>query len=219
MINQENKKDTSKGIHHYWVLFLSSKDEIFKVQRYIDNIFSNYSFYPANDWTQYGYRPPERYQVLGAWRHPNSIAFAFLLDNPNMMSIDPTVQVVLYVSGDSSEISILESKVENLKSQFKLKDQKTELAKKVRKRLNSFNATKSFKKLSGILGIFTIIVNAFSLYLRKLPPPNFGNKIITDVYNYSVAIIHFLALLFLFIIIVIFIIFFLKYAKLIIKRL
>jgi hypothetical protein len=70
-----------------WIFYGSDKNSIIKTQKEVDHIFHDYSFYPEIEWGTYGYRAPEGHQVLGAWRHPETRAFAFLLDNPSMVTI------------------------------------------------------------------------------------------------------------------------------------
>ena len=218
MPNSHHKESPIQEQLHSWVLFATSREEVIKIQKEVDSIFSNYSFYPEIDWGKYGYRPPESYQVLGAWRHQNSTVFAFLLDNPYMITFDASIQLILYIAGEKNEITTIETKLDTLKSIFNLKNKREEVGLNVEKRLERFQTSKSFKTFAKTLGLITTIINVFSLYLRKLPIPNFNNQTIADIYTYSVASIHFAALLLLFVVIVICIIFFIKYGVLFIRR-
>lgn len=204
-----------------WVIYGSSEKGLSNIQRDVDKIFSGYSFYPEIDWGQYGYRPPEGYQVLGAWRHPKTRIFAFLLDNPPMKTSAPTIQLLLYVAGTTVEISILESKIEVLKANFELEDKKDRVDSSVGERLDRIYKykSKSLAVLLGVLGIFTAIINGLSLYLRKLAPPELGSQKLILAYNGLLVLVHFVAVLLLLLVIVICAVFVIKYGVLLIRRL
>ena len=208
-----------KVICRSWVIYGSSEKCVSKIQREVDNIFSAYSFYPEVDWGQYGYGPPEGYQILGAWRHPKTKAFAFLLDNPNIITIEPTIQLLLYVAGEMVEISMLERKIEILKTNFALEEEKVRVDSYARERIDRVHKSKSLAILTGALGIFTAIINGFSLYLRKLPPPELNSQIMINTYNVVLALVHFSALFLLLLVIAICAAFLVKYGVILIRRL
>lgn len=200
------------------VFYCSSRDDVTKIQKNIDHIFSNYSFYPEIDWGKYCIRPPEGYQILGAWRQPESKVFVFLLDNPFMLSIHPNIQMILYVAGEASEVKVIETKLDNLKTDLKIEYKKEEITQNTEKRLEKFETSKSLRTMAAVLGVLTAIINVFSLYLRKLPPPNFSNHLMKEIYSDMVIVIHFSSLLLLFIVILIVTIFSLKYGLIFIRR-
>lgn len=200
------------------VVFLSSKSSIFKAQREINNIFSNYSFYPEIEWAQYGYRPPEGYQVLGAWRQNNSKVFAFLLDNPHMVTPEPGTQLILHIAGDPIVLLEIEHKFTKVKNSLDSSEKKIESEEKVEKRLDRLQTSRPIKLMLSVLSLITAIINAISLYLRKVPPPDFHNDVLSNSYNYFLITIHFSALASLLVVIIIFIVFFVKYGLLIIRK-
>jgi hypothetical protein len=217
MIKAETKN--RKYSRSSWIFYGSSNEEVIKIQREVDNVFSNYSFYPENEWGLYGYRAPEGHQVLGAWRHPETRTFAFLLDNPHMHTVKPNIQLLLYIIGDKAEIETLEPKCENVKSKFAAIDEKDKTTYKLETRLVRIKKSKPLGIISTMLVLFTAIINAFSLYLRKLPPPEFGSKVLIALFGILVAAVHFASVLLLLIFIVILGIFLIKYGYLLIKQL
>lgn len=214
-----NKEDSYKDVWKFWAIYGSSKEDVPRIQIEVDSVFTDYSFYPEIDWGQYGYRPPEGYQVLGAWRHSKTKAFSFLLDNPHMLIIEPNIQLLLYIVGDISEIYKIESKLDKIKSRFAIEDKKGKISSDIEDRLNKIQKSKSLVIITTILGIFTAIINGFSLYLRKLPAPELGINELTTIYRLLIALIHFSSLLLLLIIILILTFFLLKYGLMLIKKL
>ncbi len=207
----------TKEMSRSWAIYGASKEEIPKIQRGMDKLFVDYSFYPEVEWKQYGYQPPEGYQVLGAWRHPKTRVFAFLLDNPPMMTVEPAIQLLLYVAGGIDEISSLEPKLAALKMNYALEDRRVRTDSDVGARLGRVNETKHFAVLTGVLTVLTAIINGFSLYLRQLPPPQLGNMVIVSIYTFIMVAIHFTALLLLLLVAVIVAAFLIKYGILLIR--
>jgi hypothetical protein len=183
----------------------------------MDNLFGAYSFYPEVDWIQYGYRPPEGHQVLGAWRHPKSKLFAFLLDNPRMITIEPAIQLLIYVAGETAVISTLEPKLTALKSGFALEDKRLKADTIVEERLGRVNESKHFAVLTGVMTILAAIINGFSLYLRQLPPPQLGNSWLANIYSGFLITVHFTSLFLLLLVAVIVAAFLIKYGMLLIR--
>lgn len=202
-----------------WAFYGSSKNDIITVQKEINNSISDYSFYPEIEWGKYGYRAPEGYQVLGAWRHPETKAFVFLLDNPHMLTIEPNIQLILYVTGDETELQRVEPKFEALKSKFTSIHDKNRATSDLEIRLSKIQKTKSLAIITSILLLFTAVINGFSLYLRKLPPPDLNSKLLLTIYSTLVASIHFASMILLMIAISILCIFLIKYGILIIRKL
>ena len=140
-----------------WVIYSSSGD-LTSIQRDVDIIFSGYSFYPEVDWGKYDYLPPEGYKVMGAWRHHESKVFAFLLDNPNIVTIKPTIQLLLYAVGEAYEILRLENKIDILKNKLAFNDIRVRETLNVKERLNRVNK-KQLYIITAILGIFVAIID------------------------------------------------------------
>lgn len=200
-----------------WAIFVPKKD-ISKIQKETDKVFSGYSFYPEFDWKKYGYSPPDGHQVLGAWRHSQTKVFAFLLDNPQIESWGSNAHLLLYTAGSMVEISKLEPKIEALKSKVALTETKDRTLIQDEKRLKGISK-KPLIILMAILGTFGGIITYLSDYLRKIPPPKFGNEATAKFYNILMELLHLSALVLLLIVAIICIAFLLKYGYLLIKRL
>lgn len=201
-----------------WIFYGSEKRDVIKIQKEVDEIFSDYSFYPEIEWGKYGYRAPEGHKVLGAWRHPQTRAFAFLLDNPSMVTIKPNIQLLLYITGDETEISKLKYKCDLLKNMFTDIRKKDERISNIATRLDGIQKSKSLGVIMTVLSLFTVFVNAFSLYLRKLPAPNMHSEEISIIYAYFVVSVHIGSLALLLIIICFLAIFLFKYGRLVLRR-
>jgi len=204
---------------HSWVFYTKHNNDLSIIQRDINNLFSEYSFYPEIDWNKYGYHPPDGYQVLGGWRHPLSRSFVFLLDNPYMVSVEPNAQVILYVFGEDTELKRIENRLGSFKLKYEIEDRKEAIGLQIEERLQKFKLSRSFKIFSIVLVIFTTIVNAFSLYIRQLPPPDIKNLTIIDTYTYFLTLIHFSALILLFLVILFVGIILVKFSYLTLKKL
>jgi hypothetical protein len=200
-----------------WAIYAASNSEIAVIQREVDHVFSGYSFYPEVEWKLYGYLPPDKYQVLGAWRHPQTKVFAFLLDNRNNETSGTALQLLLHIAGDISEIIKLDPRIDDLKKNLNLSEKKGRVNLHYGTRLDRLNKT-SLGILTGILTIFAGIINGFALYLRKIHPPQFSNKLFIDIYNWVVLVVHFSALFLLLILILICGAFLIKYGILLIRR-
>jgi len=217
MTTSNKQKPASNVTRRSWVIYGTSKDDIPKIQRQMDVLFNGYSFYPEVDWIQYGYRPPDGYQVLGAWRHPKTRLFAFLLDNPRMITIEPAIQLLLYVAGAAVELTSLEPKLATLKTAFAIEDKKLITSSEIKDKLGKVDDAKHFGVLTGALSILTLIINGFSLYLRQLPPPQLGSPFLISIYSIFITLIHFSALFLLLLVAVIVAVFLIRYGYLMIK--
>ena len=201
-----------------WIFYGSDQTDQIRIQKEVDQIFSEYSFYPEIEWARYGYRAPEGHQVLGAWRHPQTRAFAFLLDNPSMLTIEPYRQILLYIIGDETEIFKFTHKCELLKNKFAFMDKKGETMSDISTRLDQIQKAKPLGMITTILVLFTALINGFSQYLRTLPPPNMHSEKLSIIYGYIVVSVHIGSLALLLIIICFLAIFLLKYGRLVLKR-
>jgi hypothetical protein len=175
-----------------WILYGSTANNILEIQKDIDNIFFaklDYSVYPENDWDLFGYKPPEGYKLLGAWRHPETILFAFLLDSPHIQTIDPAIQLILYVAGETSEFNILKPHIESIKTKYEIDEKRHKIDTFLEERINLVKS-RSPSGLLVFLGVMASIINIFSLYLRKIPQPTICNYILEYIYNILIAFVH-----------------------------
>lgn len=202
-----------------WIFYGSEKGDVLNIQNKVDEIFCDYSFYPEIEWGKYGYRAPEGHKVLGAWRHSETRAFAFLLDNPGMVSIKPNIQLLLYITGDENEIAKVKQKCDLLKNRFSDSRKKDEITSDTTTRLGEVRKSKSLGVIMVVLGLFTAFINAFSLYLRKIPAPQILSEKQYVIYNYLVVSVHICALALLLIMIWFLVVFLIKYSRLVLKQL
>lgn len=206
-----------------WVLWSRSDADTRQIQEGIDNLLGGYSFYPEVDWPRFGYRAPDGYGLLGAWRHPATLAFVFLLEGANGFSQTKVrhrpKELLIYAAGHHTEVQRFTEPVKKIKADLSraLKQERSDAA--LQKRLVDAQNLRSAKRLMGLLSFFTAIINAFSFYLRKLPPPSLGRGAVSNLYALLVFAVHAGSLLLLLSFIAICLAYTLKYGLLVLRRL
>jgi hypothetical protein len=172
-----------------WAIWPGSDDDMSDLQRRVDAILTGYSWYPEAEWGLYGYRPPEEYPLLGAWRSPTTTAFVFLLQEPHGVC-HINGQCLLFFAGGVSEKELVAEKVNRLKSDLARLDRQEVRDWKIEGRINSAQKSGLLTRLLMLLGPLTAVINAFALYLRKLPPPPIDNTFFREVFSYLFYFIH-----------------------------
>ena len=186
--------------------------------RSVDQALADYVFYPEPEWTRFGYRPPDNLPLLGAWRDAAGTAFAFLM-NPTTDAGAPSANpVLLYVSGAKDAVEAIGSKVTALKSVLAKSERKEIQVRHAEDRIEQEKKSPAVGRLLKLVGLFTVVVNAFSLYLRKLPLPNLPSASVQQTYQVLVIVVHFAALFLLLIITLIGVGYVLRYGILMLKR-
>lgn len=201
-----------------WALWDSGSEHAVPVPRAIDAALAGYVFYPEAEWARFGYRPPENVPLLGAWRDPGGKVFAFLLDSDPKDSAQDDRRLLFYVSGIKSAVYDLGAKVTALKSVLAKSEGRELRVLHTERRIEQEKKSPVVARLLKLIGLFTVMVNAFSLSLRKLPPPNLHILWVQDTYLYLVVMIHFAALFLLLIITLIAIGYVLRYGILMMRR-
>ena len=191
-----------------------------KIHVYVDNnVFSGYSFYPETDWKRYGFFPPDGHRVLGAWRHPDSLSFAFLLDNPLMQNASVYSQFLVYIIGVDSEIVAVDRKISSIKKTLKKEAHKTAQAIGAASRLDQMSSKRSIAMFTGVLTFVTALVNAYSYYLRTLSPPDLSSPTLQTLYSVLLGTVHFVSLSLLITVALVCGLFLLKYGFILFRRL
>jgi hypothetical protein len=201
-----------------WMLWENSFEHGMSLPRSIDHALSDFVFYPEPEWVKFGYRPPDNLPLLGAWRDSAGTAFAFLLDRSPS---DPSARdrrVLLYVSGAQSVVEEIGGKVTALKSVLAKSERKEIQVRHAEHRIELEEKSPAVVRLLKLVGLFTIVVNAFSLYLRRLPLPNFPSGPTQEAYQFLIVVVHFAALFLLLTITLIGVGYVLRYGILMLKR-
>lgn len=201
-----------------YTLWFDPTSQTLSPPRLIDQSLSDYFFYPESEWAKYGYRPPENHPLLGAWRDQTGTVFAFLLDSGPKYSKSKGMNLLVYVTGVQDCVDKMGTKIKALKSDLVKVEKKELKVRQVGQRLDQELKSASISRLAKMIALFTLVVNAFSLYLRQLPPPEFPSAAIALVYQLLVGAVHFAALLLLLITIVIAIGYIIRYGLLMLRR-
>lgn len=202
-----------------WVLWSTSPSETSLIHQAVDRIFTGFSFYPEVEWKRYGYFPPEGHEVLGAWRHPEGIAFVFLMDNPGMVSPNREAQLFLSFAGEKAEMVRFISQVRRLKRGLARKSGRREDEKRLRARLQRARTSRSLKSLMTLMAPTTAAINGLALYLHKIAMPSVGDRWLLETYGLVLPLVYLAALLLLLAFTVLCVAYICKYGFLLLRRL
>lgn len=201
-----------------WAMWPMEKDREFPIEATIDQAFKGYMFYPEPEWSKFGYRPPENYPLIGAWRDSEGKVFIFLLDLSSQRQADSPRQFLLYVSGEKSEVDLIEIIIKSLKSTLAKSEKKELRSRDAASVLDGEKKAQSIERLMKLIGLFTVIVNGFSLYLRKLSTPTFPNDSFMYIYQLLLSAVHLTALLLLLLTITISLFYAFRFGSLLLRR-
>ena len=207
--------DFNTEVHALWAINSASS---MPLVRMLDSLFGEYSYYTEAEWPEYNIRPPDTHPLLGSWRNIEGNLFVFLLEISGRNNDSNNLEYHLFLIGNEYEIikaRQLISKLKNKIEKIERKQLKDDEANVVIEKENKGVGISGFIK---VVGIFAVIVNAFSLYLRQLPSPKFKLESLATIYEMFLALIHYSALLLLFIIIIVSIGYVLKYGRLLLRR-
>ena len=202
-----------------WILWPASHKHVAPLPRSIDHALSEYVFYPELEWAQFGYRPPDNFPLLGSWRDRGGQVFAFLLDRTTLEGPSREKQALLYVSGMQDAVETLGARVTALKSELAKSERKELSARQADHRIEQEKRSPAVARLLKLIGLFAVVVNAFSLYLRKLPAPILPSTALQELYESLVVVVHIAALVLLLTITLIGIGYVLRYGLLMLRRL
>lgn len=200
-----------------WVLWEdeNANEPLLKV---VDSVFSNYTFYPEIEWSKFGCSPPEMYSPQGAWRDRTGSVFIFLLSYSTRRSQGSSPTLLLYTKGDPKSVDAVQKKVAGIKSDIAKNETRDSTIQNARDCLIIEDRTNSAHKLIKLAGLFTIIINVFSVYLQRLPAPTFPTQKIAVAYQIILILIHFLALTLLIVLILLFIGYVIRYGLLVLRK-
>lgn len=202
-----------------WVLWSSSPSETRDIHGAVDKIFSGFSFYPEIEWRKFGYPPPDGCKVLGAWRHPNSLAFVFFMDNPGMKSPTGSVQHILSFDGQKAILSPLLPQIQKLKDELFRKNGRRRNEVQLAARLDRANTARSLRGLLALMAPITAAINGLALYLHKLPSPVIEARWLANIYGVLLPLVFISALGLLFAFTIICTLYICKYGFLLLRRL
>lgn len=218
MITTEVDNNQSSEYTASWMLWSNSIEHEMSLPRSVDNMLTDYVFYPELEWGQFGYRPPENLPLLGAWRDSSGKVFAFLLDASLGNSSLDEKHLLLYVSGEKNAVETIGSKVTSLKAILTKTERKEIQVRHIEQQIEQEKKSPAIARLVKLIGLFTIVVNAFSLYLRELPMPKMPSSFFQEAFQFLIVVVHFSALFLLLVITLIGVGYVFRYGSLILRR-
>jgi hypothetical protein len=208
-----DKEEFLTECHALWTRHDASMPPL---ERQLDEVLQGYLFYPEFEWPMYNVRPPDNHPLVASWRTADGDAFIFLLEVYQPKQDEPNYLVIL--AGYKDEIQAVNSLIGAHKLNF-TKIEKKQLAKaSAGKGLEDETKNKSIERFSKVIGVFALIINAFSLYLRELPSPENINDLFKTAYASLVMIVHFSALLLLLLIVIVSIVYTARYGYMMLRR-
>ena len=66
--------------------WLRNSSELPKLKQGIEQVLSDFSYYPQMEWDVIGFRPPEGCPFFGAWRTKSSTEFVYLVGGSDLNS-------------------------------------------------------------------------------------------------------------------------------------
>ena len=201
-----------------WLLWPNSSETALPLPRAVDEALEGYRFYPESDWSTFGYRPPENYVVCGSWRDDAGAGFVFLLDRSTNANAT-AAQFLLQAAGAKHVVEDIEHRVSALKIGLARAEKKLMSVKHADVRLEVERQSPAVTSLIKLVGLFTVLINAFSLYLRQLPAPKLPSPVLESVYEFVVLLVHFLAIGLLLLITLVGVAYAVRYAVLMLRRL
>jgi len=178
----------SRLAYYNQVLYYESPAQLSAIEQMIDASLSNvygFSYYTEFEWGQYGYEPPEGHDVVCAWRHLDTEVYITLLSPSKKVGQKVAKKLVLTIVGIDENIAKYKKLLTELKKKYSNKRSREIDQTETSNRLDRISKSKHYKYPVAIVSLITVVTNAFSLYLRKIPPPSFDNSIIASVYKIS----------------------------------
>lgn len=200
-----------------WAIWQKSSGDV-SFPSLMEGMLVGWRFYPESEWAQYGIRPPEGAILHGAWRSADARAFAFFV-RADAVRGSSGPAALLHVTGPEKLLNEIDSKINGLKNTLlgwerrKLKDARSQTS------FDGVHKSKSLNRLIALVGVFAVVINALSLYLRKIPPPNINITYLAIIFNVLLAAVHITALLLLLLLILICIVYVIRYGVLLVRNL
>ncbi len=201
-----------------WQILATDQSDFDRLRRDIDVLFDRFSYHPEVEWLEFGYAPPQGYEVLDAWKDPDTITSVFLLRRPTQRKEIKQFQLILCAVGQPSMLHSIDKKVNTLKKGHSRRIVKTSETLGAVLRLDQMNHTRSIAFFSGYIAFVTALVNAFSHYLRTLNPPSFDSTTLQYLYIALLDLIYFSSAGLLSIVTIVCDLFLIKYSYILLKR-
>ncbi|RJP65367.1 MAG: hypothetical protein C4539_13390 [Ignavibacteriales bacterium] len=217
-MNQDSKEESESNFYsNYWVIYLSSQNDLLTAKRDIDNLLTrnkSFSFYPESIWTKNDYKPLESEELIGAWYSQERNAKAFLSIKKLVEKKETDFTFTLIVIGDFFQDSIFENEINIIKNKYENKDASLQ-------KENDIDRKLKFLKEVGLLGFTPKVINILSalfnfsaIILWQIQVPSKAPKFFVYIFNVSLYLITTLA----FLTIVLFLLFMIKLIILSFKR-
>ena len=200
-----------------WNLWPVDKQSISPIEKQVDLLLSGFCSYPEFEWREFGIRPPDNHNLIGSWRDDSGTVFIFL-HKENSTQNNSQSEHLIIVTGKTPEVDNMTKLISGLKTSLHSADRKELKRKNFDVSIKEESSNKSVAGFSSLAGIFTVIINAFSFYLRDLPEPTNMHPLAAQIYNTLLSSLHILALLLLLTLIMVAITYVSRYGYMMIRR-
>ncbi|MGZ5550830.1 MAG: hypothetical protein ACXW07_08755 [Nitrososphaeraceae archaeon] len=209
--------DNEKFVTETHALWVVEKELVSSVERQIDEILHEFLCYPDFEWAKYEIRPPENLDLIGSWRDKNGETFVFLLRNAGEFK-NSAYEYLVIVVGFTNNVSRISGLIKSHKCIMHAVENKELKRKEIAESLKEESSNKSIESFSKLVGIFTILINAFSLYLRDLPAPTGMSSFAYSIYSLLVSLLHLAALVLLLLILSLAVFYVSRYGYMMLRR-
>jgi len=206
--------DTVTEVHAIWAKKDSHK---LPLERELDSLLSGYVYYPEEEWAMYEMRPPDTYPLAASWRDKSGDVFVFLLETAEALRMTGPDYLV-FVAGQPNLVKKVTGSIHSHKEILEKVEKRQLAGQRADLSLEGEIEKKSIERFTKIVGIFTVIVNAFSLYLRSIPEPDLGGSKFSVAYKALVVSVHIGSLVLLLLIILLAIAYIFNYGMLMLRR-
>jgi hypothetical protein len=194
--------------------------ETLPFSRQLDSMLINFNcvYYPEEEWGAYNFRPPEHSDLLGAWRTQSGEAFIFLLTINNNRTETSVPDYRVLLAGHREIVRAIGKQIISHKGILEQVQRRELSIKKADENFTEEIKTKSLYWVSGMVFVFTIIINAFSIFFRSLPVPDLQSETLVNIYKFIIVAFHISAIGLLLVIVLIAFAYLIKFGALLVRR-
>lgn len=197
MPNQSDRGlDSDRTASRAWCLYTQTATGGARLQRQInDHVFKDCDYLREQDWRRQGIHPPEGGRLFGAWCHPHETLFAFLVESQNIAGVGSNIPLVLMIEGSQSQVDTISGRLDSLRRSLRIEDAAEQSRSIADQRIRLLQNVNPIGIITGLLTVFTAVVNGLALYLRTLPSHISGLPLLNSALTVIMWIVQALGLL------------------------